>query len=145
MATANKETAPASKKKRPLLGRLGKLVAIQKAPTWWAVALTVADSAATVFNQTTLPKLIGYGATIQLGITLLLGLCAFYGIGPVLGTKFKAYVHLPAKVAGAIGMVLLVGEIAVQREAGTVAAAIVLGLIQFAGGLGFAPAYIPTV
>lgn len=130
--------------RRVTVGNWSMLFTLSKAPSWWTFVLTCIDSALTVLNQTTLPKAIGYGVGFQTGITIILGAIAFLGIGPVLGAKFKAYVHLPPRIAQGISVGLMVGLMVVQEDTSLPWRAILLGVIQFAGGLGFAPAYIPT-
>lgn len=104
-------------------------------------ALVIIDSALTVLNQTT----FGLPTAAKTTVTILLGAFAYLGIGPVLGPQFKAFLHLPAKVAGAISIVLLILSVLIQQGLSPVASAVILGVLQIAGGLGFAPAYIPAV
>jgi phosphate starvation-inducible membrane PsiE len=76
---------------------------------------------------------------------VMLGLFAFLGIGPLLGPKFKAALHIPAKVGAAVGIVLVVMLVVVQQQVGLPGSAIIIGIINVAGALGFSPAWAPTV
>lgn len=118
-----------------------RLTQIAQWPTSLVLALTIVDSALTVLNQTT----FGLPTATKTTVTLLLGGFAYLGIGPVLGPKFKALVHLPPRLAGAIGLGLLVVSVAIQQNTSVELSAVLLGVLQFAGGLGFAPSTVPTV
>lgn len=135
---------PAAPVKRSLKQQLALAFSLKQWPTKYTVIASLVCGAVTVLNQTTLPHALGYGGMVQTAITFVLGGFAFLKIGPTLGPKFKAALHLPPSVAEGISVALLVGMTVAQVDTGLPWRAVIIGVIQVAGGLGFAPAYIPT-
>lgn len=124
----------------PLGTRVKAVLALRQWPTRYAVIASLVCGAITVLNQTT----FGLPSIWKTSLTWALGLFAFLGIGPIVGPKFRAALHLPAKVATAISVVLMIAMVVTQQDASMPYRAIIIGFIQVAGGLGFDPAYIPT-
>lgn len=118
-----------------------RIVAMSQWPTKYTVLLSLACGVVTVLNQTT------FGLPTVWKTTLLdvLALFAFLKVGPTLGPKFRAALHLNPKVANAISLVLMFGMLLAQTDTGLPWRAVIIGVIQVAGGLGFAPTYVPTV
>lgn len=106
-----------------------------------AIACSLALGAITVLNQTT----FDLPSVWRTSITWTLGLTAFLVIGPRIGPRFRAAVHLPAWAATAIGVALMAAMLTAQQNTGLPERAIIIGVVQIAGGLGFAPASVPTV
>jgi hypothetical protein len=109
-------------------------------PTQLATVLGLICGAATVLNQTT----FGFPLAVQTTITVALGAFGFLAIGPILGPKFRAALHLPGWLATVIGVVLVVLMVVTQQNASLPYRAIVIGVIQVAGSLGFDPVPVPT-
>lgn len=110
-------------------------------PSQYTTILALVCGVLTVLNQTT----FGLPTAAKTGITVALGAFEFLGIGPLLGPKFKAALHLPAAVGTAISIVLLVALVVVQQDTSLPYSAIVIGVINVLGGLGFEPAFVPTL
>lgn len=125
----------------PLSKRLAVAWSMKTLPARYMIVLSLFCGALTVLNQTT----FGFPTALQTSITWGLALFAFLHFGPLLGPKFRAAVKLPPAVATGIGVVMLIGMVVAQQDAGLPYRAIIIGVIQVAGGLGFEPAYVPTV
>lgn len=60
-------------------------------------------------------------------------------VGPITGGQFAALVHVSAKVASAIGLVLLVVQTLLVQIHDAKTSAVLLAIITFAAWLGFGP------
>lgn len=121
--------------------RLGGLLNLKRWPTRYAVIASLACGVITVLNQTT----FGLPPIWKTSLVWALGLFAFLVIGPTLGPKFQAALHISPEAATAISVVLMAAMLITQQDAALPYRAIIIGVIQVAGGLGFAPAYVPTI
>lgn len=137
--TARRATGPVQK--QSLLQRLSLAWSMKTLPAKYMVILSLVCGAVTVLNQTT----FGFPTAVKTSITWGLAIFAFLHVGPTLGPKFRAALKLPPAVANVIGVVMLIGMVVAQQDTALPYRAIIIGAIQIAGGLGFEPAYIPTV
>lgn len=128
------------------LSLLGQMFDLSRWPTSWTVALSLLCGLLTVLNQTTIAG-VGFNlpTAAQTAVTWGLAGFAFLGIGPTLGPKFAAAFKLPPKVTAIVSLLLLVGLTVAQEDVNLPYRAVIIGVVQIAGGLGFEPAYLPTV
>lgn len=105
------------------------------------VVLSLACGLLTVLNQTIIAG-VGFQlpTAAQTAVTWGLGLFAALHISSLTGPQFSAALKLPAKVATAISLLLLVALTVAQQDLTVPASVIVIAVVQVFMGIGFEPA-----
>lgn len=108
-----------------------------KLPSGVAVALAVISGIVVAFLAADVITLEApWSNDIQVGLTIL----ALWGISPLTGPAFRAWLHLSNGAAVLVGAALATLQVIVQQIHGSsVLHGVLAGIIATAAGLGFAP------